>query len=181
MNETLTCPSCGHTISSARTHSVEDSRVVGCNKCKAKSSLGDWRLTISDGPPALPPQQPSAADVPPPEIGHKSFPVSIGKTSKSGDEDPVGAVSDGVAGKASDNQKSVNEAVAQKVLVGCLVMFLVMFALCAGCIFLAEPITPERQREIRDEALRYEIEDENARVIQELDRAIRKEELRRGG
>lgn len=39
---------------------------------------------------------------------------------------------------------------------------------------------PERDRRIRDEALRYEIQDENDQAIRDLDRAIRKDQLRRG-
>ena len=39
---------------------------------------------------------------------------------------------------------------------------------------------PERDRKIRDEALRYEIQDENDQAIRDLDRAIRKDQLRRG-
>jgi len=182
MNETLTCPTCGHTITSARTHALEDSKVVGCNKCKTKSNLGDWRFTMSDGPPALPPQQTAAGQTPPPKTGHKSFPLSIGKKPKGTAADSIAAAASvGGAGNDGDNAKSPNEQAAHKILGGCLIMFLALFAICSGCIFFAEPITRERQREIRDEALRYEIEDENARVIRELDRAIRKEELRRGG
>lgn len=38
---------------------------------------------------------------------------------------------------------------------------------------------PERDRKIRDQALKNEIQDENDRALRDLDRAIRKEELRR--
>lgn len=47
MNESLTCPNCGQTINSSKTHGLEDSKVVTCNACKLRSSLGEWRLNAS--------------------------------------------------------------------------------------------------------------------------------------
>lgn len=51
MIETLTCPNCGQTVKSNRTHGLDDSKSIGCNACKLKSSLGQWRLNANDVPP----------------------------------------------------------------------------------------------------------------------------------
>lgn len=43
MDETLTCPSCQHTLTSGRTPGLKDTKVVRCNKCDTQSTLGEWR------------------------------------------------------------------------------------------------------------------------------------------
>ena len=54
-----------------------------------------------------------------------------------------------------------------------------MYFCCGGFASNTKPLTPERQREIRDEALRYEIQDEEDKFFRDFSRELRKEELRR--
>lgn len=55
MIEKLTCPVCGQTIQSDKTHQFDDSKSVTCNACKLKSQLGQWRVAINRSSEVVPP------------------------------------------------------------------------------------------------------------------------------
>ena len=109
--------------------------------------------TAEDSPPEMPPRQKSE---------------SVTSTN----------ATDGTNTATVQPASPASNAAGLQVAGGCLIIFVGLFALCGGCLYMIPPVSPERQREIRDEALRYEIQDEREAAMRELSRELRKEELR---
>lgn len=161
MTEPLICPKCGHRIQSKKSDGLANTTLVGCTKCGIKTNLGEWRNQVSEATEEQTLSSADLADVPPPiRKGNKRFRLTLGSPT-------------------SGHPKTEIERKTENVLIGCVSSFIVLFVLCGGCLYLTPPVSKKRQMEIRDEALRNEIEDERAKAIYELDRDLRKQELRR--